>query len=54
MNFQTISKFKNSKPIYEYVSKHVQIYRSYISPNQKNWSQVLLKNRQKFAKSKYL
>ena len=35
MNFQTISKLKNKKPIYVHVSKHMQIYRACISQNQK-------------------
>jgi len=43
MNFQTMSKLKNSKSTYEYVSKYVQIYRSYISPNHKIWGQMLSK-----------
>jgi len=51
MNFQTINKLKNIKPTYEYASKYVQIYRSCISRNQKIWSQILTKNRQKFPKS---
>jgi len=50
MNFQAISKLKNRKSTYEYVSKYVQIYRSYISPNQTIWSQMLSTNRQKFSK----
>ena len=50
MNFQTTSTLRNSKSSYEYVTKYVQIYRSYISPNQKIWSQMLSINRQKFAK----
>jgi len=43
MNFRTINKLKNSESTYEYVSKCVQIYKSYISPNQKFWSQMLSK-----------
>jgi len=40
MIFQTISKLKNTKSIHEYISKYVQIYRSYISPNQNIYSQT--------------
>jgi len=31
MNFQTINKLEKSTSTYEYVSKYVQIYRSYIA-----------------------
>ena len=50
MNFPTISKLTYSKFTYAYVSKDAQIYGLYISLNQKIWSQMLSKNRQKFAK----
>jgi len=56
MNFQTISKLKNSKPTYESVSKYVQIYRSYISPNQKFGAKCFKKlpEIRQIAKQKYL
>jgi len=52
MIFQTITtKLKAGESAYEYHSKYVQICRSCNTPNQTIWSQMLSKNRQKFAKS---
>ena len=41
MDFQSVSKLKKSKCTYKYVSRYVQIYRSYISPNQNICNQTL-------------